>query len=390
MDSRTESQLAQLELYLQNLAQVNTQIPRLETSDSLYRFHSFDYDEEWEKDVGLEGAINRELEIRLGSRAKGPIKFKEWGPGLEAVVQVLRQYLTVVLESILLRKWLSDLTEAALLVFKEANLPIPELNTSQGVDSESSVPSPEPTNAVPKQQGAGIKIDATSSSKKAGRSKKRSKPPCDKPATKTLTTFDDSDYDESGESDDNRTGGARTLPLLYKVSKPCRPHQPTKSQIDPKTGNAKKMVRCLASGGCGSAWVWPRIRNHILAHSKDCNYLPADLRREATQWLAEHAHNPDLSNMHSTGSSTAVGASAPLTEVPTGMPITCITKGRKGEKKGESGGNGRKSAYIRDFLDDAPAPIATVVTEKFPNQNVRVMQAPLTIPEASEWDSWDV
>ncbi|KAG6379979.1 hypothetical protein JVT61DRAFT_10553 [Boletus reticuloceps] len=49
-----------------------------------------------------------------------------------------------------------------------------------------------------------------------------------------------------------------------------------------------------------------------------------------------------------------------------------------------------KSAYIRDFLDDAPAPIATVVTEKFPNQNVRVMQAPLTIPEASEWDSWDV
>ncbi|KAG6379357.1 hypothetical protein JVT61DRAFT_11820 [Boletus reticuloceps] len=229
MDSRTESQLAQLKLYLQNLAQVNTQIPRLETSDSLYRFH-------WEKDVGLEGAINRELEIRLGSQAKGPIKFKEWGPGLEAVVQVLRQYLNVIPESILLvRKWLSDLTEAALLVFKEANLPIPEPNTSQGVDSESSVPSPdsEPTNTVPKQQGAGIKIDATSSSKKAGRSKKRSKPPCDKPATKTLTTFEDLDYDESGESDDNQT--ARTLPLLYKVSKPCQPRQPTKSQIDSKT-----------------------------------------------------------------------------------------------------------------------------------------------------------
>ncbi|KAF8132391.1 hypothetical protein EV363DRAFT_1328147 [Boletus edulis] len=225
-------------------------------SDSVYRFHSFDYDEEWE----LEGAINRELEIRLGSRAKGPIKFKEWGPGLEAVVPVLRQYLTVVPESILLRKWLSDLTEAALLVFKEANLPIPEPNTSQSV-SEIRIPSPEPTtgNTVPEQQGAGIKVDVTSSSKKAGKSKKRSKPPCDKPATKVLTTFDDSEYDESEESDDNRTGGARTLPLLYK-----------------------------------------------------------------------------------------------------------------------------------DFLDDTPAPIATVVTEKWPNQNAQVTQAPLTIPEASEWDSWDV
>ncbi|KAF8427184.1 hypothetical protein L210DRAFT_3565470 [Boletus edulis BED1] len=168
-------------------------------SDSVYRFHSVDYDEEWEKDVGLEGAINRELEIRLGSRAKGPIKFKEWGPGLEAIVQVLRQYLTVVPESILLRKWLSDLTEAALLVFKEANLPIPEPNTSQSV--ELRIPSPEPTNTMPEQQGARFKIDVASSSKKAGRNKKRSKPLCDKPATKVLTTFDDLDYNESEESD---------------------------------------------------------------------------------------------------------------------------------------------------------------------------------------------
>ena len=56
--------------------------------------------------------------------------------------------------------------------------------------------------------------------------------------TKKLAGTEDSDYSLEDESDDERKGGRKLLPLLKYVSKPCH-HK----------GKTKKMVRCMGSKG---------------------------------------------------------------------------------------------------------------------------------------------
>jgi hypothetical protein len=54
---------------------------------SRYHFQDFAPDPDWIETIGtVEGAINRELEVRLGTRANGPIEFVERGPSVEALV----------------------------------------------------------------------------------------------------------------------------------------------------------------------------------------------------------------------------------------------------------------------------------------------------------------
>ena len=56
--------------------------------------------------------------------------------------------------------------------------------------------------------------------------------------TKKLAGTKDSDYSSEDESDDERKGGRKLLPLLKYVSKPCH-----------RKGETKKMVRCMGSKG---------------------------------------------------------------------------------------------------------------------------------------------
>ncbi|KAG6369202.1 hypothetical protein JVT61DRAFT_15633 [Boletus reticuloceps] len=83
--------------------------------------HVFAIDPEWEEDIDMEGAANRELEVQLGSRAKGPIILTEHGPGLNSIVDVLANYLTKFLSSAILKKWVSDLIESANGAYEEAH-----------------------------------------------------------------------------------------------------------------------------------------------------------------------------------------------------------------------------------------------------------------------------
>ena len=61
-------------------------------------------------------------------------------------------------------------------------------------------------------------------------SQKRKSAQQGKPTTKLLEELDDPDYVSSDEDEDGRSGGAQTLPLLLKISKPCRPCNPTYQQ----------------------------------------------------------------------------------------------------------------------------------------------------------------
>ena len=70
------------------------------------------------------GAINHELEIRLGHRDRGPIHFRECGPPVVALVSVLDRYTHEFTGDIILTKWLDDVVEGAKHTLTEAGIPV--------------------------------------------------------------------------------------------------------------------------------------------------------------------------------------------------------------------------------------------------------------------------
>ncbi|KAG8974060.1 hypothetical protein FRB94_004931 [Tulasnella sp. JGI-2019a] len=69
---------------------------------------------DWRERTGSnQGALNHKLEIAFSTCENGPVKFEERGRGLEAVVEVLRNWLTGTDgQNLILKKWVDDLTEA--------------------------------------------------------------------------------------------------------------------------------------------------------------------------------------------------------------------------------------------------------------------------------------
>ena len=114
MDSAAKKDIAQLRLYLNSLS---NSIPVPKPGESQYDFQHFAPDPEWVEDIGEEHAVNRELEVRLGSRANGPVELKEKGPSISSLADILEKYLTQYPNSVLIRKWLVDILESATLVF---------------------------------------------------------------------------------------------------------------------------------------------------------------------------------------------------------------------------------------------------------------------------------
>ena len=80
-----------------------------------YNFHRYAPSENSVEDCGADGALNHDLEITFvpGSRQSGVIEFKECGPGLVAVVDVLRRFTCEYPANTVLQKWILDLTAAA-------------------------------------------------------------------------------------------------------------------------------------------------------------------------------------------------------------------------------------------------------------------------------------
>lgn len=128
MDSQTTANLKKLQAYLENLPDT---IPICTEVDGTYGFDFFNVDDEDMEDLGVEGAVNRQLEVRLGHRQDGPIIFRERGPGLTEVVTVLESHLTWLSGSAILLKWLDDLIEAAVQAYQKAGCPVSEMSLTK-------------------------------------------------------------------------------------------------------------------------------------------------------------------------------------------------------------------------------------------------------------------
>ena len=119
MDRQLLEKLQRLQLYLVNLPH-NLPVPSASTSK--FDFRNFAPDDEWVEDAGEEAAVNRELEVQFGSRHMGPIMPKERSPGVVVVADVLKRYLQQFPRSAILEKWVDDITTAAELAFKGADI----------------------------------------------------------------------------------------------------------------------------------------------------------------------------------------------------------------------------------------------------------------------------
>ncbi|KAG1856713.1 hypothetical protein F4604DRAFT_1685363 [Suillus subluteus] len=102
-----KDQLAELRLCL---AALPTDIPI--PKESKYKFSNFTLDAEWTADIGEAAAVDRELEVRLGSRVNG-LKFVERGPEMEAIVHVFETWAKKFPGDVILEKWVNDTLEAA-------------------------------------------------------------------------------------------------------------------------------------------------------------------------------------------------------------------------------------------------------------------------------------
>ncbi|KIK93575.1 hypothetical protein PAXRUDRAFT_12564 [Paxillus rubicundulus Ve08.2h10] len=257
MDSGTRSKLNKLQIYLDHLPD---SLPFRGSAESDYGFDFFGIQDEDEEDLGLEGAVNRQLEVRLGHRNNGPVKFKERGPGLLPVVTVLENYLNDFPGSVILMKWLDDLICSAQQAFENAKHLLPDVSLTP-VLSESSAIGERDDQAVRTTTGK----------------------PVQKLDSKILLTYEDSAYMDLPKINDKRGSGMNILPLLLKVSQCCQ----KKMQEKPTD-----RVRCIGSKGCAQTWAHPRNRQRILAHASKCIWLPTELREAALEQMADNAIGP--------------------------------------------------------------------------------------------------
>ncbi len=123
LSSSSSIHICRLRLLLENLPD---SIPYKSLVDSRYAFHHLDLDDEWVNEEGVEAAVNRALEVRLGPRT-GPgdtFIIKERGPGLTALADTLQVYLGKFPDDFRLQKWLDDACHAAEQSYGVAGLPV--------------------------------------------------------------------------------------------------------------------------------------------------------------------------------------------------------------------------------------------------------------------------
>ncbi|KIK94252.1 hypothetical protein PAXRUDRAFT_143295 [Paxillus rubicundulus Ve08.2h10] len=121
MDTETKLKLRKLRVYLNQLPD---SLPLKNEAESDYGFDFFGLGDGDEEDLGLEGAINRQLEIWLGQCNRGPVRLKERGSGIVGVISILDNYLTERPTSVILKKWVDDLISSAELAFETAKCPV--------------------------------------------------------------------------------------------------------------------------------------------------------------------------------------------------------------------------------------------------------------------------
>ena len=154
-----------------------------------------------------------------------------------------------------------------------------------------------------------------------------------KPDTKILGEFHDSDYPSTDESEDCRVGGAKKHPLLLKISRPYRVTSEERER-GRYGSDVTKRFRCIASKACKVTWKRPRDRQRIFKHAKSCDYLPAGMRREVIELMAEKAVGPkasiDSANLKDdVDTEEEAGKKAPKRAKKTHSDVTSQPRGRR-------------------------------------------------------------
>ena len=120
MELPLETQLHMIQLYLNNLLQTLS-LPA--KSKSTCRFFSFKLNKDLVDDIGKIGAINWELEVRLGQRQHG-LKFREWGPEIQLLAHLLGDWAPRFEDDVILKEWVFDILRAAQDAFEDSGLPV--------------------------------------------------------------------------------------------------------------------------------------------------------------------------------------------------------------------------------------------------------------------------
>ncbi|KAJ7237403.1 hypothetical protein C8J57DRAFT_1568538 [Mycena rebaudengoi] len=224
-----------LRLYLESLPDA---LPQEGPDDAINKLLAFDLDPEWIDSIGEEMSVNRGIENAL-------------------LADVLHFWLDKYPDAQNLKRYLVNATDSAADVILAHNEQLPILPATL-----VPVATGKPTKPAKKGIG-GKQTTLTGVTVKEKKKKKGDPPPVKKPDTKILIDTSDPAYTSESESEDERTGGRKLLPLLRSISRPC------------KGTDGKKIVRCLASAGCKMTWAWPRSKSRILKHAMSCAYLAA-------------------------------------------------------------------------------------------------------------------
>ncbi|KAL5512313.1 hypothetical protein ACEPAG_3305 [Sanghuangporus baumii] len=203
-----------------------------------YNFQNFVYDATEADDIGEEGAVNHALEVILAPKGRGNgIEFTEKGPGLTAVVDVLRYYNNKYERNAVLQKWVHDLLDAAIksgeaVICNEFNIPINPVLV-------------ESTNTVTKR--------------------KQASPDKDEGQTKKTNLLERRLKARTGEGRAGETQGTNQVPRAYPLT-------------------PGKKFHCVGHM-CGCRVEWENqsaFRSRVFKHAHNCHFVPDNLKCEVS------------------------------------------------------------------------------------------------------------
>ncbi|KAF9021143.1 hypothetical protein BDZ89DRAFT_1071717 [Hymenopellis radicata] len=242
-------------------------LPQSIPANDAYQFMDYEPNQEDIDDYGsAQGVVNKHLEPQFGDRDHGPIKFKGRGPALEAVVPILRRYLTGKSgENLLLIKWVDDLTAAAILAIEKDG---------------GTVPRETATTAAKR-----LFDDATTTRDRNKRHKATKATAADaRRAAQKVTEQGDvgvplenlTDDEEILPSDEApRKTGRKPSELLNSCTIRCRVRK-----------DGTRRWRC-SGDGCRTNWADPRMSSRVLSHASLCKFHTATVRQAALQASSE-------------------------------------------------------------------------------------------------------
>ncbi|KAG0696247.1 hypothetical protein DFH29DRAFT_1004741 [Suillus ampliporus] len=267
MNHKTRNKLQLLSLYLQNLPKT---IPYADPSILQYGFDFFALDDKKIKDYSPISTLNCELEVPMSQHNKGSISFKECGPSLNAMTNVLGGYLDQYHESpemVLLMKWVDNLTIVAAVAFKSAGIPLP---------FESHMTAAKPAVTIAKKYHK----------------------PKESVVHQPLSNSIDPWYIDLPEVADFRTSGAKIHLLLLKGTRcyyKIQEAEVWKDGVSTAPAKVQVQVRCIGSKKCGTTWNVPHSHDQIMGHLIKCSHIDEKFQDHATEFLAGVAKGPRLS-----------------------------------------------------------------------------------------------